>query len=122
MFTGGAAVALAETIEDKGQEFRIDSSTGVGDNKFGVRIVSLQADLNAPAVGSEFDRVREQVPEHLLQAVRITGNRTYPGVEHELDSNALGVRRQAHDIYGRLNNRRQVDRAGIQAELARNNA
>ena|ERR1700678_2832159 len=77
VFTGHAAIALAESLEDYWQEIRSNSFAGVGHNEFDVRIGSLHADLNGPAIGSEFDRVGEQIPEHLLQAVGIAGCRSH---------------------------------------------
>src|ERR1700730_3796571 len=85
-------------MEDKGQQFPIDSSTGVGDNKFGVRIGSLQADLYAPAVGSEFDRVREKVPEHLLQAVEGTAYRSRGEIDERLDADRRAFGRRPHHL------------------------
>src|SRR6202023_3512692 len=76
VFAGSAGVALAEALEDQGEQVSIDSFAIVGDSDFDVRIDLLRADLNTAALGSKLDRVGEQVPEDLLQAVGIARPRT----------------------------------------------
>lgn len=64
-----AAIGLAETVEDVGQKSRRDAVAGVDHIHAHLRPIRLHADLDAPAARREFHRVREKVPEHVLEAI-----------------------------------------------------
>jgi len=53
------------------QELGRDADAGVGDAQLDVGVHPLQADLHLSATFREFHGVREQVPQHLLQAFGI---------------------------------------------------
>src|SRR5499426_2334968 len=69
-------VGLAKPLEDVRQKLRTDSLAGVFDDQFQMGAGALQPRLHAPARRSEFDRVRDQVQDHLLQAVGVAGNQS----------------------------------------------
>jgi hypothetical protein len=49
--------------------------------------------LDFPVLGSEFDGIVQKVPENLLQAIRITVDRSGKGVQPGLQENAFRLRR-----------------------------
>src|SRR2546426_132775 len=59
------SIPLAEPIKDEGQEFRIDSFTGVADRDFSMAVDAPKAGGEGPAAGSEFDGVGDEIPDHL---------------------------------------------------------
>src|SRR5205823_6915678 len=69
MGTGTAALRLSETIEDVWQESRADPHPRVLDRDLRVAVDALETDLDTPPPGRELDRVGQQVPHDLLQAV-----------------------------------------------------
>ena len=73
------------------------------DDDLDVALDARQAHVDAAAARRELDRVREQVPDHLLQPVRVAGDRA--GVRIELISSVMpfarppgGPRRRAASI------------------------
>src|SRR5262249_47502287 len=64
-------VGLSEVLEDERQELRLDALAGVADRDADTVGVALHAQLDAPALGRELDRVCEQVPHDLLQPRRV---------------------------------------------------
>src|SRR5262249_51332277 len=63
----GRAVRLVEAVEDMWQELRLDAFARVTYEDAEELRVAPDPQFDAPAFGREFDRVREQVPDHLLQ-------------------------------------------------------
>ncbi len=65
---GARSVGLAKPVEHVGQERGIDPAAGVGnrDNHAGPLLLELKRDASARF--GEFDGVRQQVPDDLLQA------------------------------------------------------
>ena len=98
-FTGDAGVRLAEPLEHMRKEFRRDADAGIADGNFHVRIDAFEADLHPAAAVRELDRIRQQIPQHLLQALRIARDGRRIRIEHGLDAYALGLggRRNAVD-------------------------
>ena len=116
------AVGLAEAVEHVGQEIGGDALPGVLHDDDRRRGGALQPHLDASAARRELDGVRQQVPDHLLQAVgiRVHGPalRLQRGVEHDalaLGGGTDGVQRGLDDG-GRLH------RAHVQAQLAGDDA
>src|SRR5215510_2103870 len=64
-------IGLAKPIEDVWQKLRADSLAGVFDDQFQMGAGALKPRLHAPAPRSEFDRVRDQVQDNLLQPVGV---------------------------------------------------
>ena len=74
-----------------------------------------------PPVGRELDRVGEQVPDHLLQAVRVAGDAAAGG-ERGLDVDVLGRCRRPQRVEGLLDHPFQLDRVDGETELAHHDA
>ena len=67
----GRAVTLPEPLEQMRHEFFSNADPGVADRELHMRVDALQTQLNPPATWRELDGVRQQVPDHLLQSIRI---------------------------------------------------
>src|SRR3989442_60960 len=85
-------IGLAEAFEDMRQELGVDPYAGVADCDLGVRINPFEPDLYLPPLGCELDRVRQEIPDHLLEAARVAGDRPRARIQHYLDPHALGFR------------------------------
>ena len=115
----GAAVGLPETIEHVGHERRRNPLTGIADGHLDVTVAGLERELDASFRRRELDGVRQQVPDHLLDAVRICNAQDRPAVVVGLELNLLGVGSAAHDVEGRVGQLGQVDGRRLKTELAR---
>ena len=86
-----AGVGLAEPLEHERQELRLNADAGVADDDLDVRVDALEPHLHAAALRRELDGVRQQVPDHLLQAIGIAGDRADARIEQRLHPHALRV-------------------------------
>src|SRR5262245_35281277 len=71
MLSRTAAVRLAEAVKHVGQESRIDADTRVGNLDLHLAGTSRNFDADSSPHGCEFGSIAENVPEDLLEAVRI---------------------------------------------------
>ena len=71
---GGRAVALAQPVEDIGQDVRVDALPRIGHDDLRVRPHPLRLDLDAPAARGELDGIAQQVPHHLAEPVGIAAD------------------------------------------------
>ena len=62
---------LAEHIEHEWQELGIDSYARIAGQNYGVVPLAFKRDENAAARGRKFDRVRQDVPEDLLESAGV---------------------------------------------------
>src|SRR5205814_7749938 len=95
-----------------------DSLAGVGDADFDSIGASPQADLDASILRREFHGVGEQVPDDLLEAVRV-------GLHHSdvfavvfLDAHAARVGGGADRVAGGAGNFDKIGLAHVEAQLA----
>jgi hypothetical protein len=75
-------VGLPKTVENVRQKFRRDAFAVVGDDDFDVRIDLFEPHLHFPVALGKLYRVREQIPDDLLQAVGVAGNRSGVRIEN----------------------------------------
>src|SRR6185369_11544588 len=66
------AVVLPESLEDEGQEPRVDAASRVADGDRDVGNHAPELAANASAGRRELHGVRQEVPEDLLQAPRVS--------------------------------------------------
>jgi hypothetical protein len=59
-------LSLPEPVEHMPQCVLVDTLARITDGHFEMGIHAFQSHLNASTFGSEFDSIREQVPNHLL--------------------------------------------------------
>src|SRR6516225_2327375 len=64
-------VRLPEALEHVRQELRRYPDAGVADRDFHMRVDALEPDLDLAAAIRELDRIRQQVPQHLLETLGI---------------------------------------------------
>src|SRR6185436_8784016 len=62
-------VGLPELLEDVRQERGRDAASVVADADLGGAAEVAQQDFHVRALGAELDRVREEIPQHLLEAL-----------------------------------------------------
>src|SRR5207302_8504798 len=118
----GGPCALSEALEDEREEAGTNAPARVAPDDHGPPVRQLDPDFDAAALGRELDGVREQVPDHLLQAAGVAPHPACCAAEGRLEPDALRLRRRTdgHDRGGdRLP---QVDRLSLQAKLAGSDA
>ena len=87
------AVLLAESLEHVREEVTRDALSGVAHpNMKGITDPS-DPDLDPPAPRSELHRVRQHVPDDLLQTVRVAVDERPPCVRRQLEADPLGLGR-----------------------------
>src|SRR4030095_8635406 len=86
-----AAVALPEPVEDERQELPIDADAAVADHDLQVRVDALKGDLDPASLRRELDGVHQEVPDNLLDPVRIAAERSRIGVDERLQPEPLGL-------------------------------
>src|SRR5262249_57806788 len=94
-----AAVALSEPVEDERKQLPIDADAGVADHDLQVRVDAPKRDLDPASLRRELDGVHEEVPDDLLDPVRIAVDRPRVGVDERLQPSPLGFGGRA-DVVG----------------------
>ncbi len=69
--TVSAGIALTKAIKYEGNQRWLNPNSRVANENLNVRVDPLRMDLNASVFGREFNRVGEQIPKDLPQAIRI---------------------------------------------------
>jgi len=113
-----ARVGLSKSLEHIRQELRRDAAAGVAHRELHVGVHPREAQLNLAAARGELDRVGEEVPENLLQSIRISRDRSRERLDNGFDSDVFGVRSRHNGGHCFVQNRRQVHRLNIQAKPA----
>src|SRR5262245_17635021 len=78
---GRRSVRLPESIENMWQKIERNALPSIRHGNFDVRVNSFQQHFHLATARCEFDGVANQVTYYLLQAIRVTGNRTRQRVE-----------------------------------------
>src|SRR5579862_8882062 len=115
-------IRLPEALEHKRQKLGDDADTRVFYYDLNMRIDSLEDDLDPSAARSEFDRVAQQVPENLLQAVRIAAHQADPGVKKGTDADVLALSGSTHGLDGIVDHLMQTDGLYFEVDLAGDDA
>src|SRR6185369_12047819 len=76
LLSGNRTLRLPEAIEHVWEKFRRDSITSIADCQSRCRFHTGQIDTHAAISGRELNCVREQIPDHLSQTVRIAFHQT----------------------------------------------
>src|SRR5438093_9663563 len=117
MGTGTSALRLSEAIEDVGQESRADPHPRVLDGNLGVAIGALEAHFDTTLSRRELDRVGQQVPHDLLQAVRVAAHGHGGRATGRPEGDRLGLRRRADGRQGRSDAVTELTWATVQTPL-----
>src|SRR5262249_17430534 len=81
---------LTEPIKHIGQEFGFNALSGIAHSDLDVRVDAFYADLNTSSPLRKFDRIREEIPHHLLESAGITGDRARIRIEYCLKPDSFG--------------------------------
>ena len=119
--SGGRGIGLPERLEDVRQKQRVDADAGVvnGDRRLQRRVRQRHDD--AAGVG-ELHGVGQQVPDRLLQPIRIGADEMRRSVDAHLDVKPSGVSRRPHHVDRLFDDLRRVYQGQLQAKLARDDA
>ncbi len=82
-----------------------------------LRLAALERHLDAPAARRELDGVRQEVPDDLLQAIGVAGDRPGVGIQMSDELEALGVDRGPYRVQRRGDHGGEVDRTRLDPEL-----
>src|SRR5262245_40816713 len=95
----GGSMGLPELVEYVGKEFGLDSNSSIADADFRIARGFDEFYSNAPGIRRKLHRIRQQVPNHLLQPVRIAGNHAenWPHAHINADALAFGGRPHGFD-------------------------
>ena len=123
MLAADRSVGLPEPFEGERQKTRIDAFAVVGHpDACGTCPRILERHIHHASGFAELHRVRQQVPHHLLQALRIAVGHRVGGREMRAELNLPGVCRRLHHIDRRGNDRAQIDGLTIQLDAAGDDA
>jgi len=103
------AVGLTEVLEDVRQKVGTDPRAVIGDDDLGLLARALERDFDPTAFGRELDGVRQQVPDHLLQAVWVAGDRADVAPVARDEPDGFRFRRRMHHVHRRRYDGRQFD-------------
>ena len=117
-----AGVALAEALEHVRKELGADALPRVAHAHARVIREPIEANLHLPVLGREPHRVREEVPDDLLEAIRVARHDQSGAIDVELQREALGLRREADRVDGPVDHLGQVHSLDVEMELARDDA
>ena len=122
ILTRARALRLAEAIEDVRQELHTDAGARVRNDDARLAWPRLEGHVDAAARRRELDRVRQEVPDDLLEPVRIDqggrGRRRQMRAEHDV----LAVGGRADAVDGALDDAAQVHRPHVETEPAGHDA
>ena len=83
-------------------------------------INALQPDLNQSSGMSKLDRIRQQIPNHLLQTLVVPKNNSFTGSQGDFEFNPFGISGRAYALGGCLNNGFKLTPIEIKPQLAGN--
>ncbi len=69
------AIGLAEALEQVWQKVRADALAGIDDPDLHAVVRGFDEDPNTSAFRRELDRIREQIPDHLLESASVAADR-----------------------------------------------
>src|SRR5262245_5774648 len=114
----GGAVRLTESIENVRQELRLNAHAGVIDRDLDLCPSARQPPFNAPAFVREFDRVREQIPDGLLQTVRVAEDQVALILNDGVQVDSFRFGAGSDNLNGRLKDLPDIDGTGVELESA----
>src|SRR2546427_12901916 len=98
MRSGCGAVGLPESFENVGQDVLTDSDTVISYCNLSLAVAISERDIDVASAWRELDRIRQQVPENLLEAAGVTRDWRNFRIKIRSDRETLGVRRNPHGI------------------------
>ena len=110
-------VGLTEPFEHVRQELRRDAGPVSLTTISTCELIRCEAHLDAAALGRELDRVRQQVPDDLLQPVGIARHRRRRAGRSRSEPEALGVGRGPHRRRPRFRMSGEIDGLHVRAAV-----
>src|SRR5882672_7750213 len=114
----GGRVGLSKPIEDVGQESGLDAYAGIFDRDLDLTLGAPQARFDVPSFTGEFDGVREQIPNGLLQTVGVTEDHAVRRFNHFAQDNSFRFGAGPDDIDGGMKDVLDHDRLSLELEAA----
>ena len=111
----GGRCTLPEWFEDMRQKPRVDAVARVSDTDDRPSADGLDDEGYRSAAGCVFHRIRQQVPNHLLQPVRVAKDRDRLDRCNHVDSDLLGRRRRPDRLDRRVDHGARVEGGHRQA-------
>jgi hypothetical protein len=97
-------------------------STGFGtcitDTDLDVGINRREVNLHATASGRELHGIRQEIPDHPLQSIRVANNPGCPRIEVEIDVHVARIGGRTDSIERSLGDGYQIHRPHLEAHLA----
>ena len=119
---GGGGLALAEALEDVGQELRLDPGPRVrhGQGDLGPGPHPAHGDLSSS--GRELDGVRHEVPHDLLEPVGVAHQGPRLRVHGRNQGHAFALRGRPHGVEGRPDHGHELEGLELDAQAAGHDA
>ncbi len=118
MRAGAGRVPLPESVEHIRENIRLDADARVGDLGTHEPLPLGESDPYLPVGFGELHRVRQEVPEHLLQATAVADEERQRFRNLQIDPYALCIGGWLHHLQGTRRHCRNIHRFGLQADLA----
>ena len=114
-----AGVRLSEAVENVRHEFCAHALAVVGYADFDLRVLARQAERNVTARRRKFHRIRQQVPDDLLQPGGIAGQRADLRIDAIFERDAARHDCRTQRLDDGMDERNQVDRLDIEPQATR---
>src|SRR5438094_3728399 len=118
VLTGPRTGGLPETFEDVRQEIWRNSDPGIADDDLDMRIDPFESHLDNAVLWREFDGIRHEVPDDLLQPIGITRDRRGGRIKNGVNTNVLGLRSRKDGLERVGDDAREIDGLNVQTNLA----
>ena len=91
-------ITLSEALENVRQDLRGNADSRIGDRDLDVLRRSARRETDAPSRARELRGVRQDVPQHLLHAIRIAAIATDRRIDVDLQPDRLRLRRRTNHV------------------------
>src|SRR5262245_21978844 len=85
-------IGLRKTVENVGEELFADARASVGNGEFHAGTVSPKFNSHLAVSRCKTNRVGKQIPDNLLKALKVSGNRGCARLQKHSDADSLRVR------------------------------
>jgi hypothetical protein len=117
-----STVGLTKSIKDVRQKLFINALPGIRHSDFNCTAGLHHLHAHAPATLSKLHRIRQEIPNHLLEPVCVTGNHSGRRIEIRFDTDTLRVCSLSHDIDRILHHRHHFQRVQIEIKVTGDDA
>src|SRR5687767_4657061 len=108
MSSRGRGIRLTEAVKDEREKLGADALPGITNTYLKGCVSSFNSNFSPASGRSEFDRIGDEIPNHLLQAAGIAHRMASRRIERHLQLNSFGVSRQLHGINSRVDDRGHI--------------